>query len=232
MRMRHGSRARRTAGRIAALAGLVTAFAALPAWAADDEEDAAEEEAEQEEVSEYAENGFYLVGAALYGYPTEQSQLEKRVEDVLSEPADAGDLQGSFGVDGRLGYRIDPRAALEGQFTWIRSFDVRTRTATDDLSGEARFLTGTANAKFFLLTHRIQPYLVLGLGYGWSEIDMQGGDESDSGFVARAGAGVDLYGTRMVALNLEASYLLATGDVDPFDHIAIGAGLTLRFYAE
>jgi opacity protein-like surface antigen len=225
--MRHGS----WALRMAALAGLATAVAALPVFAAEEEEE--EEEEQEEEVSWYAENGLYLVGAAMYGFPTDEGQLEDRVEDAIEGPSSARDVRGSFGFDTRLGYRVDPRAAIEGQFVWIRSFDVRADTAGGTVEAEARFLATTANAKIFLLTDRVQPYVVAGIGWGWSHLQVPGTtDERDGNFVARAGAGVDLYGSRFVALNLEASYLLADTDIDPFDHVSIGAGLTLRFYAE
>lgn len=218
--MRHGT----WALRIAALAGLATAVAALPVWAQDEDD--------EEEISWYANSGPYLVGAVIYGFPTEEGEIEDLVEDEVGAPSSARDVQGSFGFDARLGYRIDPRGAIEGQFEWLRSFDARADTPGGTVDAEARFISATGNGKVFLLTDRVQPYLLAGVGYGWSRLHLPGNDDRDDGFVARAGAGVDVYGTRMVALNLEASYLLATGGVEEFDHVSIGAGLTLRFYAE
>ena len=197
----------------------------------------AEDEGEDESAWEPTHRGVYLVAHASYAFPTEPSGIE----DDAQHAAGFGALplnshvEDSWGFGVRLGYRVIDRLALEGHFEFLNDISIEQHLQTDgsDNSTIARFLTATGNAKGYLLTGRIQPYVLAGIGYGYSDVDPQGGnggtDDRSSGFVARFGAGTDFYVSETVGLMGEVGYVLPTGDISDFDYVVISAGALLRF---
>ena len=67
--------------------------------------------------------------------------------------------ENSMGLTTRLGYRFTPNLAFEGQFEWIDGFDI---VADPGHRLETWSLTG--NVKGLLMTGRIQPFGILGMG--------------------------------------------------------------------
>lgn len=213
------------------LAGIVAAIAWLaclpagPAHAADDE-------------LPYAQRGLYLSAAANYMVPTKSSDIRDDVErrfvlgvgDVISS-----DVDNAWGMNGRLGYRLNPRIAVETQVEFVSSIEVDVQLNGGQSKEEIGFLAWTANGKYFLLTGRVQPYVVAGAGWGRARVKPAtgGSTERASGWVARGGAGVNLYGSRDVALTLEASYVHpASGAIEDRDYVSLNAGLMLLFYGQ
>lgn len=99
---------------------------------------------------------------------------------VLSTKVEDG---AAWGINGRLGFRCHPRAALEAHFEWLGedfdlSFDTVGLQRSDPgnpLNGQTEMhfrhatvdsdlWTAGANARFFLMTGRVQPYVLGGLG--------------------------------------------------------------------
>jgi opacity protein-like surface antigen len=214
-------------------------------------EDAPEESFYDEEMDDpaedlaYAQSGVYLTAAATLALATQRSDMKDRSQDGVeslpgfeSASSDLEDL--NWGMNTRLGYRISPHWAAEAEFEWIRRFEIDTKVKFDDdseqeKSTDIRFITATANGKYFLLTGRIQPYVVGGAGYGYATSNLAGQStkDRDDGFVLRAGAGVDLYANRDVALTFETAYVYPTSSgIEDLDYLAVQLGITLRFYAE
>ena len=137
----------------------------------------------------------------------------------------------SKGLYGRLGYRVHSHVAIEVRLDWADEFDAQSDFARGDV--EAYAITG--NVRLFILTSRLQPYV--GLGFGAIHMDVKGtrfadGSEFDRGKtegVFRPSAGVDLYLTPYVLLNLDAAYLAPGGDLGDFSFSTLGGGLELRF---
>lgn len=211
----------------------------------DDEYMDDEEMGEERDALEYAQSGVYLSGSATLALATQRSDMKDRSQDGLdsvpgfeSASSDLEDL--NWGMNGRLGYRISPHWAAEAEFEWIRRFEIDTKVRFDDdsvqeKSTDIRFVTATANGKYFLLTGRIQPYVVGGAGYGYATANLAGQStkDRDDGFVLRAGAGVDLYANRDVALTLETAYVLPTSSgIEDLDYVAVQLGFMLRFYGD
>lgn len=183
----------------------------------------------------YAESSPYLIGTGNFMVMTQKNEIERSAERRFSGMDASADADDSWGGSGRIGYRILPRLAAEAQIEFVRNVDVRVTTDSESEREQIELMTLTGNAKMFLLTGRIQPYAIAGLGWGRSRTDPAGGgsDERDDGFVARFGAGVDLYGNRNVALCLEATYVYpATGGIKDLDQVSLGAGLMLRFHGD
>jgi opacity protein-like surface antigen len=184
----------------------------------------------------YAERGIYLNLGANFMVPTRTSDIEDEVKNSLGGgPGVSANVDDSWGMNARLGYRLNPRLALEGQFEWLANFEVDAQVNGVERKQEIALMTLSANAKYFLLTGRIQPYLVAGAGWGRSRVKpaIGGSNEREDGWVARGGAGVNLYGSRDVAFNIETTYVHpASGRIEDLDHFSFTAGLTLFFYPE
>ena len=226
-----------------------------------DDEDYSDEESDDEDYSDeddedggyyddrlellFAESSLYLSGAATAAFATQRSDMKSMAQEG------AGSLDGAEGVSSdledlnwgmnvRLGYRISPHFAAEAELEWIRRFEIDTRVRFDDdsrkkTSTDIRFVTSTANGKYYVLTGRTQPYLVAGAGWGYSTANRVGQStkDRDDGFVVRGGAGIDWYANRNVALTFETAYVLPTGSgIEDLDYVAVQLGFLLRFYAD
>jgi opacity protein-like surface antigen len=151
------------------------------------------------------------------------------------------DVDALIGVSLGVGYRWHPRFATDLAFDWARGDSDLDVTVVAPVQGvstvQARFgtftiWTLTGDLKGYLFTGRIQPYGVVGLGVMRQELgDFAGGaaDVSRTGFAPRFGGGIDVYLTRAVLLNLDAGYLLGTGDLDGENATTIRLGIGGRF---
>ncbi len=135
----------------------------------------------------------------------------------------------SWALRGGIGYRANPRLALEAQGEWYEEYNI-------DLLGveaaEFEALSLTLIGKVYLLTNRFQPYALAGGGY--LDIDLSdklglGLSENSSGTMARWGGGMDFYATERFVINMESSYVLPLRGLKDFDYWTFGLGLTYRF---
>ena len=162
-------------------------------------------------------------------------------QDDINELAgldDHFDLGDSPGVNARLGYRVFSWFAVEAEYEWVQSMDLKVL----DLDiGDFKPNTVTANLKFILPVWRIQPYLLMGGGVAIWDIDSPIQNQSSTGFAGRVGLGIDTYLTKHWVFNLEATGVLNTNDIDPskisnditdISHLyyfSMSAGITYRF---
>lgn len=131
-------------------------------------------------------------------------------------------LDNAIGVSGRIGYRLTPRLAFEGQVEYSGDFAC--------CGADVSATVVTANGKFFVMTERAQPYLLWGLGGAFGSFSIPGfGSAKDSGFAVKIGGGLDYYVSESWGLTGEVSYNIGTGDLEDFNYIAIGWGAFLRF---
>jgi opacity protein-like surface antigen len=157
-------------------------------------------------AQDYARPGMYAQGNFVIGIES--------FDDVPSSFVDT-----AYGVSGRIGYRMDPRFAIESQFEYSGDFS--------DISGLD--LTGklvTINGKFYFLQEQLQPYALAGIGGAWADFDP--GPDEDA-FVVKVGGGLDFYLSENWGLNGEIVYNIGTGDLDGFSYTGIGLGAFLRF---
>lgn len=156
------------------------------------------------------------------------TRAEDELEDATGIPFDV-DPSGT--LHARVGYRLHPHFAAEVHFEWLSEFDIEVpglgrRVAT--LDGWAL----GADAKGYVLTGRVQPFLLVGLGALHAELEDDlglGVSVEETGFAARFGGGLDVYATDHVVLGLDLSYLLPTGDVEELDTVSLGFGVQYRF---
>jgi hypothetical protein len=162
-------------------------------------------------------------------------------QDDINELAgldDHFDLGDSPGVNARLGYRVFSWFAVEAEYEWVQSMDLKVLDV--DL-GDFKPNTVTANLKFILPVWRIQPYLLMGGGVAIWDIESPIQNQSSTGFAGRVGLGIDTYLTKHWVFNLEATGVLNTNDIDPskisnditdISHLyyfSMSAGITYRF---
>jgi opacity protein-like surface antigen len=172
------------------------------------------------------------------------------------------DIDDSGGVNALVGYRVWSWFALELEYEWVDEYDVKS-SADGFVAGVPASASGTlysieghtltANTKWIVPFWRIQPYFLLGGGVAISDVDRgdafddpllgpllnQAGvdvkDGKKTNAAGRAGLGLDLYITKNILVNTEASVVLTTlkkpdvGDVDDLNYMSFAAGLQYRF---
>jgi hypothetical protein len=125
----------------------------------------------------------------------------------------------AVGLGGRVGFRLAPHFAVESMVEWTGDFS--------DVSGVDLATTLVAmNGRYYILTDQWQPYVSLGLGWGFANIDP---GPSENGFVARFGGGLDYYIGRNWGLTGEFAYNVSTGDLSEFNYMSLGWGAFVRF---
>ena len=125
----------------------------------------------------------------------------------------------SFGVAARAGVRCTERMSSELAWEWQEGF------AAGNDSDDALW-TLTSNAKLHLLTGRVQPFLLAGIGILHGDIP---GYQPRTDVAGRLGGGVDFYLTEEIAISLDASYVAPTGNVQKLDYVSVGWGLQVHF---
>ncbi len=163
--------------------------------------------------NDYGRSGFYLgVGLGL-GW--------ERFEDT----GGFSDFYNGIGLDGWAGYRFDPHFAAELQLEYLDRFN----TSFMGVNIDTDVLAFTGNLKAYLMTGRVQPFAVVGIGFLRAESEFLGISVSDTDLAARFGGGVDLYDSPNVSFGATVSYVLTTGDVDGFDYVSLVLAFQYRF---
>ena len=203
---------------------------------------------------DYARNGFYVGAGVLGGNHTKfDNKLEDLLEDELGVDVDVeNDTAVGFELYG--GYRFHPNFAIEAEFEMLPEADIdididlvdpdspAERVRIAELEAELESWTITVNLKAFWPIRRsptepigrIHPFVLVGIGAMRAEIEeteVLGISESESGFVARFGGGLDFYLTEHIVASAGADYLLPTGDLQDLDlaYVSFGGGLQYRF---
>ena len=138
------------------------------------------------------------------------------------------DVDDSWGLGARVGYRAHRNYAIELKVEWYDEFDIDVPGFDADIDGwsvafQSKFLLPVAD-------DRVQPFALIGAGVLHGDIDAPFGlsdDETD--FLWRLGLGVDLYATEQIAFAVEGVYNFPTGDLDDFEFWTLGLGLQYRF---
>lgn len=208
-----------------------------------DQQDALEkEEGEKSEKKPgFARWGPYLGLNAAYG----MSVFNDPFKDLLSLPEVPLSSGNSPGLNTRVGLRFLKFIAIEAQYEWFRGFDLSLVSPFNLELGQLSNHTLTGNLKLFLPIWRVQPYVMGGIGASWWKAEGKVLQallaEKGNGFAGRAGGGVELYLTRQIVLDIEATVVMFTKDFetrdffgtpttfDRFYYLSTSAGLSYRF---
>ncbi|GEM_PF-4112824 len=150
------------------------------------------------------------------------------------DSADKLDLENGFGGNLKLGYNINSYFAVELDSLAVAGFK--------DLYNAKTFgLVTSINSKGYFMerleTRALQPYGLVGVGYGRFDI---GNGVSDTGNInggvvdgpmVRIGVGVDYIVTRRINVYAEVSHYQGGTDLDdsPFDLIPVTVGVQVKF---
>lgn len=152
------------------------------------------------------------------------------------------------GLDARLGRRVNKWFGVEFFFDWTTNFSVSapakvqtsfpvkpTNTKIQDIE---TYLYGISG-KFYPLHGRVQPYVVAGMGGLTSSSNIPGSiaaanglsssSQVDTGFIGRAGLGLDVYITENFVVEIEGTYVMPTGPVNDLWFALLGGNLQYRF---
>ena len=188
------------------------------------------------EGDDYARRGLYVGAGASYvlerfDFPSATASVNG--SSLVRLDVDSGD---SWGAEGRVGYRLHPNVAVEGQLQYYDEFGLDVQISPgSNVSRQVLTIDGLSvmgNVKGYPLTGRVQPYGLAGMGFLWLQFEDTRGlgiEHNEVEFAGRVGAGIDAYLTRNLLLNLETSYLLPTGDLDNARMIPISFGVQYRF---
>jgi len=200
----------------------------------------------------YARDGIYLsanVSGAWYtevkddtrgiiesAPPVIQTILDKCISPTNPDPCDSGvlDSNNPVGLGVRVGYRFHPHLAAEIELQWYSDMKIDF-LVNDDTTKLLKLesLTLTGNVKGYLLTGRIQPFVVAGAGlmHFNAEDRLNLGIVKSKGdaFAGRFGVGIDFYINKNIVVVTEGGYVLPTGDADGLDYVFWSVGLQYRF---
>lgn len=169
----------------------------------------------------FARTGPYLGAAGLYA-----------VEDF---DASLYGVKNSGGVAGFAGYRVHRYVAVELRGEVIDGFEVNSRFAGTSLrEAEIDGFVITGGPKVYPLSGAFQPWVGIGVGAFRAKIDAIRGDGSRVTDRAtepaiRPAAGIDLYLSEYLALQVEAAYVSPGGQLENLDFAVFSAGAMLRF---
>ncbi len=173
--------------------------------------------------------------AARYAIETFSDDLESDFEDLLGSPTSLS-TDDSLGISGLLGYRCHRHFSLEAEVEWLDGFDADVSVAPLGKVAKIEIepLVVTTNVKGYILTGRVQPFLLAGFGVMVADAKLRvsgvGSDSNDeTDFATRFGGGIDFYATKHVVVGADASYVLPFGDLEDLDYVSIGIGLEYRF---
>jgi hypothetical protein len=154
-----------------------------------------------------------------YGRSGMYAQLSGVASFESFDGAPGGLFDTGIGASGRVGFRMSPQFAVEGMVEYSGDF---VDASGIDLS--ATLLA--ANARYYMLTDRVQPYVTTGVGWGFANTNLI---SDESGFVGRFGGGLDFYISGSWGLTGEFAYNVASGDIDGFNYMTLGWGAFVRF---
>jgi opacity protein-like surface antigen len=175
----------------------------------------------------YARKGFHVSLLAEFAIPTWEDELRREIA-VLDPTIPAADLKFSGGFDLRGGYRLNSRVAAEMGFEWVAPYAVEIdKTRATTLSSWMFYV----DAKIYILTEQIQPYLLLGMGAYHLDFIVPTvlGLRDATSFSPRLGGGVDYYFTDHVGFTSEVNYVIGTHKINERNRVAVEFGLFYRF---
>jgi len=196
----------------------------------------AEQAGSDTEGPDFNRSGFYVGGGVTYA----TDLYEDEINDALNTGFDV-DIDDTFGANARLGGRFFRFVALELQYEWLDTYDIKVANAGG--KSEVDTQTLTANLKLYLPIKRFQPYILGGIGFQRYEIDNNYFNntvrfkQDDIELAGRVGLGFDLYITKNVVFYAEGSAVLSdakldipiAGSVDKLFYAGFQSGLLWRF---
>lgn len=206
---------------------------------------------------EYNYSGPYVGIGAGWISGTFEDEAEGVLRDISGGQQIDLSIDDSWSLNALAGYRVFSFLAAEVQYEYVGEYEI---SAVDNTPGPTGGLTGSADLSAHVITlnlkliapfWRLQPYVLVGVGYASyasnlsSEVENNTGltsvdifDDFDS-FAGRIGLGFDYYLTKHVVLNAGFSAVLTakelstsldpSQDLGDLHYLSVGAGVQYRF---
>jgi opacity protein-like surface antigen len=181
-------------------------------------------------AQDYERPGLYIGG----GWSRLGEQFGDELNDEIESALDFDDADLSASdtdiYAGVIGVRFGSRFALELVGELYEDLPIDLSEAGIIRSGDVDLSSGMLMGKLYLLTGRIQPYIMAGAGYLRGEIDFGDVDETEYAPLGRAGVGVETYLTPNLVVALQAAYSESLdSDLDELAFFNVGGSLMIRF---
>jgi opacity protein-like surface antigen len=150
-------------------------------------------------AKDYAHSGFFIAANGVAAVPEDDS------------------FETDVGPSLRMGARFAERWSLEGQAEYSGEMDPELHEGTL-----------TLNCRYALATGRVQPYALVGAGFGWMHDDSGSEEVWEASPAVRLGGGLELYVTEKFGFLGEVTHNLLT-DSGARDYTSIGWGAFVRF---
>jgi opacity protein-like surface antigen len=216
-------------------AGIVTGIAC---WTVELATEGYDEEVEPRD-DDYDRRGWF---AGLQGvYAREDYDIDREERNIQSQE----DFPVEFnltnhdvgGVRGKFGRRCHSRFSVEFEMEWLDDFAGKENlTNNGDLVSDIKFSTiaGTINTKGYLLTGRVQPFVLVGVGAmsvrgDRNPVGSNKSSQDDGHLVARFGGGIDFYATRHWVVSGQADYVYSATNLESTNYISVGFGAMYRW---
>ena len=203
-------------------------------------EDDFDDEVQEQRDDDFARRGFFLGASGVYAREDfdegkEEQSLRKANEPFPVDFSLKDRNTGGLRVKG--GRRCHERFSVEVEVEWLDDFTAKLDAVGNGKVNDISFspVVGGINVKGYLLTGRIQPFALLGVGAMSirTESTNTTGDlkaSQDTGLlVARFGGGVDYYVTRNWVLSGQADYVYSATNLKILNYISVGMGVFYRF---
>lgn len=139
------------------------------------------------------------------------------------------DFSSAGGFNVMAGGRVHEHIAVEFDFRYLIDFE----SDPGFVESEVDIWALTGNVKGIVFPGRIEPYALFGMGVlqAWTEAEtpVAKNETTDTGFLVRFGAGVDLHVSRRWTVNLQGTFEAPTGEAEDYQHGLVGASLRYRF---
>jgi opacity protein-like surface antigen len=172
----------------------------------------------------------YLGGGGFWLGEQFGDELDSEIEEALELDAANLSVSDSRGASAVLGLRLGSRFALELVGERYDDLDFDLDVGGTRTEGEIEVWTGMLMGKIFLLTGRVQPYLMAGAGYVRGEVDVDDVEEVGHAALGRAGLGIDLYLNRNWVLGVQGAYSRGiSSELDELRYFTVGGSVLFRF---
>jgi len=197
-------------------------------------------EAKPTRSDDYDRYGWYIgvAGVDAVEFIDESKEEERLSEAFAPFPVDF-DMDGRHtgGIRFQAGRRCHPRFSVEVDVQWLDDFDAKLTSESQGTLQKISIapIVGDINVKGYLLTGRIQPYLLAGVGTMSLRTESKNTNDDLSStketgvLIVRGGGGVDFYVDRNWVLNLGIDYLYSATNTETVDFLTIGLGVQYRF---
>jgi opacity protein-like surface antigen len=195
----------------------------------------------------YDRRGWYVGAGGTYARQSFEDEVGESFINAFDQPnspnlnkrASFDPAKDEIGVNFTAGFRCHPRMATEIEYERMLGYfegpALRRQAFVNDRA-DTEVQLATFNSKGYLLTGRVQPFGLFGVGFMRTEFKQRNRSngkrfyhEKEAVFTLRMGGGVDFYATEHVVLTVGADYIRGFGALDGATMMMYSLGMQYRF---